>query len=351
MGDKKVKKNKKAWTYEELVTELQAVKNSKKVEINKIANIFGRIKDCKGVKKEDIETLFRASMEKSGDDGWKFLLEVYSRFYNKGAAKNIDKIISLIKNETESKLGSVLSIDEINSAILEMKSGEGRKKLEKLCSSIKPKKEKEPIIIDIALLYIFLLIKTKELIPMDFSEQIRVIERIFFECFAKDVKNDPLFVKEMKDSIISGTAFEKMREMTHLYQGVEDVLAELQENNERDRLTIKEKIARIVQLENHIAELEEVCRQNNLLIQNQQNQIAELNRLLTETDNRNEFNENMYEQQFQSLKRSFIEKVKKGLKLEVDGLEDIAEGLDENQRKKIQRRIDNIYKFLQKMGE
>ena len=79
MGDKTVKKNKKTWSYEELITELQEVKNSKKVEIHKIANIFGRANECKGIKKEEIEVLFKLAMEKAGAESWKTLLEIYSR--------------------------------------------------------------------------------------------------------------------------------------------------------------------------------------------------------------------------------------------------------------------------------
>ena len=76
-----------------------------------------------------------------------------------------------------------------------------------------------------------------------------------------------------------------------------------------------------------------------------------LMRYLNEKQSRNEFNENLYKQQYISLKNELIEKLKNDLQPEIEGLETIAESLSEVQKERIQRRITRIYKLLQKLGE
>lgn len=86
-------------------------------------------------------------------------------------------------------------------------------------------------------------------------------------------------------------------------------------------------------------------------MENLEQKNLELQQLVERLENRNEYNENLYKQQYLSLKRNLVSKLQNDLRLELDGLEDIADGLDEVQKTKIQRRIDRIYKIIQKIGE
>ena len=103
-------------------------------------------------------------------------------------------------------------------------------------------------------------------------------------------------------------------------------------------------------IRNVVQKNDEILRKNQE-IKDKETKIEELNLLVSKTDDRNEYNENLYRQQFLSLKRSLVDKLKKDLQLEIEGLEDIADTLSDAQREKIQRRIDRIYKILQKVGE
>lgn len=79
--------------------------------------------------------------------------------------------------------------------------------------------------------------------------------------------------------------------------------------------------------------------------------IEEYEIALQKANDRNEYNENLYKQQYLSLKRGLVSKLKQDLQLELDGLKDIADTLNDTQRAKIQRRIDRIYKIILNIGE
>ena len=123
-------KNKKKYTFDSLVQELDSIQQSKKKDIKAISDIFGRIQDIKGLKKEEINTLFYKAINLLDKDSWKFVLEIYSRFYNRMKVKSQKEMILLIEDETKKRLNAFLAPNEINSIVSSIVD-EGRSLFEK----------------------------------------------------------------------------------------------------------------------------------------------------------------------------------------------------------------------------
>lgn len=345
-------KNKKKYTFDSLVQELDSIQQSKKKDIKAISDIFGRIQDIKGLKKEEINTLFYKAINLLDKDSWKFVLEIYSRFYNRMKVKSQKEMILLIEDETKKRLNAFLAPNEINSIVSSIVD-EGRSLLfeERLNKFDEFRKEKDYSKQElISYLYVVLLIVARKLYLSN-DAIIAKIERKLFIGFAISDKNDPLFVKNIKKSLIDGSFCEKFKEITYLYDGVDEELVQLKEEISSKNGIISSKLAEIKELNENISRLSNEMSVKTQDIKDKENKITELESLVSKTDDRNAYNENLYKQQFLTLKRNLVDKLKKDLQLEIDGLEDIAETLTDAQKEKIQRRIDRIYKILQKVGE
>lgn len=346
------KKNKKEYTFDSLSQELDSIQQSKKKDIKKISDVFGRVQDVKGIKKEEIEQLFLKSISASDKNSWEFLLEIYSRFYNRFKAKKQKEIIQLIETEIKKRLDSFITSNDITS-IASSIANEGKSGLLEECFDKVDVfcKEKDYLTQEvIAYLYVVLLIEARRIYsPNDVI--VAKIERTIFIRFAKGDNSDPLFVKGIKKSLLDGKFAEKFKEITYLYDGVDEELAKLKEDNRSKKEIIFSKSAEIRDLKENILKLNDEISRKSQEVKDKETKIAELNLLVSKIDDRNEYNENLYKQQFLSLKRSLVDKLKKDLQLEIEGLEDIADTLSDAQREKVQRRIDRIYKILQKVGE
>lgn len=346
------KDNKKEFTFDSLNQELDSVQQSRKIDIKKISNVFCRVQDVKGIKKEGIEQLFFKAINVSDKNSWEFLLEIYSRFYNRVKVKNQKEIIQLIEDETKKRLDSFITHNEINNIVSSF-ANEGKSRLleeyfDKFDAFCKEKKCSLQEVI--AYVYVALLIAARRLYLSNVAI-VAKIERKIFVKFAKDEKADPLFVKSVKKSLIEGKFGEKFKEITYLYDGVDEELAQLKEDNSSKKEFISSKLVEIRNLKENILELNDEILRKSQEIKDKEAKIVELELLVSKTDDRNEYNENLYKQQFLSLKRNLVEKLRKELQLEIEGLEDIADTLSDSQKEKVQRRIDRIYKILQKVGD
>lgn len=346
------KKNKKEYTFDELSQELDAIQQLKKKDIKKISDVFGRIQDVKGIKKEEIEQLFFKAISASGKNSWEFLLEIYSRFYNRIKAKKQKEIIQLIETEIKKRLDSLVMPNDVTSIVSSI-ANDGKSDLLKECFDKFDGfcKEKGYLVQEaIAYLYVVFLIEARSKDPSN-NAIVTKIERMIFIKFAKSNNTDPLFVKSVKKSLIDGNFSEKFKEKTYLYDGVDEELAHLKEDNSYKKEIISSKLVEIKELKENISRLNDEISIKSQEINDKEDKIAELELLVRKTDDRNEYNENLYKQQFLSLKRSLVDKLKKDLQLEIEGLEDIADTLSDAHKEKVQRRIDRIYKILQKVGE
>lgn len=345
------KNNKKEYVLDDLIRELDAFNQTENKDYKKIADVFCRIQNINNIKDEEIRRLFMQAVELLDKNVWMFLIEIYSKFYNRKYKKQ-KTIIQLIERQTEKKLEGFMTASDINSIVLAVATYRQDNLFKDYLDNFNEFRESKGYSEQelVTYLYVALLIATRRTYPAG-NDMIAKIERGLFIIFAEENKSDPLFIKNMKKSLITGKFAEKFKEVTYLYDGVDEEIAKLKEDISLKENDIASKSAKIENLNEDISQLnDEKSRQANI-IEDKEARISELEKLVTEIENRNEFNENLYRQQFFSLKRSLSEKLKKEIQLELDGLEDISDTLSDKQKEKVQRRIDRIYKIIQKIGD
>ena len=342
------KRGRTEFSFDSLNLELEKVEK----DVQKISNIIGRIKDIKDIKEGEIEDLFFKAVDVAGKDSWKFLFETYSRYYNCRKAQNQKKIIKLIDKEVKKRLEPFITSNDINFTISSIVGDRQSVLTEKFFSEMKEFcKEKGVEQREIlSYLYIALLIWTRENYRSN-NVVVNIVLRKMFTLCAKGDKNDPLFVKSMKKAFFDGKVYEKFEELTYLYNGVDEELKKINSENISLKEINSSRLSEIEGLKKDISHLNIEITRKAQEIANNEAKINELESLIRKTDDRNEYNENLYKQQFVSLKRNFVHKLKTELRLEIEGLEDIAGSLGVTQSEKIHRRIDRIYKILQKEGE
>ena len=185
----------------------------------------------------------------------------------------------------------------------------------------------------------------------DRESGIRNIEEYIFELYGIPDKNDKFYIKTITKSLEEDKAKTLFYSFVGMYEGTTNQISSLEDEKGRLQLVIGDKNQEITSLNLSIEKLHNQIETQNEQLQINDSTIASLQKDLEAGSNRNEYNENLYKKQYESLKKGFIEKLKKDLKLEIQGLEDLADLLPDSSKIKIQRRIDNIYKILQKAGE
>ncbi len=346
-------KQQKKLTYAEITEKIDSLAftdKSKSKDFITLTNTFCKLKNIKGIEEDEIKILLDNCIKKTNNDYWKFLLEVFSRFFYKSSAtknKVVDKILLHLRKKIEEKFDVHLDKNALNQAICENKKSEYiRTYIVNLQKSAGFDQNEY-----IALVFMLLLLTADRLLTQDKDVGIRNIEKCIFELYGVSDKNDKFFIKSIAKSLAENKAIALFYSFVGTYEG-----ATLQISNLEDEKRILESVVcdrnqEITLLNASIEQLRNQLETSNQQVQDNNLKIAELQKDLEAGTNRNEYNENLYKKQYESLKKGFIEKLKKDLKLEIQGLEDLADLLPDSSKSKIQRRIDNIYKILQKAGE
>ena len=350
--------SKKDVTFENLNQDLNAVEQEKQKDIKKISNIFGKIQNSKSIKNEEIEALFSKAINVSSEKSWEFLIETYSRFYNRYKVKKQKEIIRLIDSEIIRRLDNFVESKQIDSIILSLERGNNNIFLEELIGKIEEWQKCKNYVEQeaIAYLYIYFLIAIRRTLSKDTCISTIAKERKLFLSFVKHDRYASFINDITKDlckelTKLYGESDEKLLALRDKYiKQEEDISSKKIEIAKMDQ-KIKDSSVEISNLKDDILHLNCEISKKKQEVTDKENKISELEVLINRTNDRNDYNENLYKQQFLTLKRNFIDKLKKELQLEIDGLEDIADTLAEVQKEKLQRRIDRICKILQKVGE
>lgn len=344
-------KPQKKLTYAEITQKIQSLQLTNKInskDFKTLINTFCKLKDIKGIKEDEIKILFDSCINKTNEDYWKFLLEVFSQFFYKSSEtknKVVDKILFILGEVIEEKLN--LDRNALNQVIIENNKPEYIKSyISDLQKSMSFEQNEY-----IALIFMLFLLTANRILVQDREIGIRNIEKYIFELYGIPDKNDKFYIKSITKSLAENKAEVLFDSFVGMYEGTTLQISNLEDEKRRFESVIYDKNQEITSLKSSI---EQLC--NQLEILNQQIQIkdltiAALQKDLEASSNRNDYNENLYKKQYESLKKSFIEKLKKELRLEIQGLEDLVDLLPDSSKSKIQRRIDNIYKILQKAGE
>ncbi|MBO5223226.1 MAG: hypothetical protein J6C23_01775 [Clostridia bacterium] len=347
----KAEKEKKELSFGLICEDLKKVEASKSGDVKKISDIFGRIQDVKNIENSQIGELFNESVNKLGSYSWLFLLDIYARFYNRNKIKKSFVIIRLIKSETEKRLNSIVSKEEMNQIIMSIKADEGLVMVANLIDRIKGSVSENTLIEIISYLYLLVLIRIKDSYVYDFYEISKRFERVLFSKLAVVDKSDPLFIKGIKKAINDGKYGEKFKELTYLCDGLTEEIQQLTKLNSANQEVIYSKKEEIRAMKEEISNYNNQLLEKTALINQQKSELESKEKEIEKVNNNLEYLENLYQQQFATLKRGLVEKIKKELKLEIEGIEDIADSLSDIQREKIQRRITRICKIIERVGE
>ncbi len=346
-------KQQKKLTYAEItekIDSLQFSDKSKSKDFITLTNTFCKLKDIKGIKENEIEILLDNCIIKTNNDYWKFLLEVFSRlFYKSSATKNkaVDKILFYLGKVIEKKFSVYLDKNVLNKVIIENSKIEYIKAYISALQKSTGFEQNEYV----ALIFMLLLLIANRLLGQEKNLGIRNIEKAIFELYGVPDKNDKFYIKSITKSLTENKAALLFYSFVGMYEGTTLQISNLEDEKIRLESVIRDRNQEISLLHASLEQLSNQLETANQQIKDMDLRIETLQKDLEAGTNRNEYNENLYKKQYESLKKGFIEKLKKTLKLEIQGLEDLVDLLPDSSKSKIQRRIDNIYKILQKAGE
>lgn len=282
----------------------------------------------------------------------RFILEIFGKFFYDKKSRFVKNIESLIKNCVEMSLSDVFDKNQVNFIISNLGSNDGYFQLKNYLSvnflkkNSNDKKQMEYI----SLFYVLLLLNIKKYTGLN-STAIKNAQKAYIESFSSENKEDSLSIKRNVRALLKNEFKSKFYEASFLYVGQTDKIEELNQEVNKLNSLIDNRNNDIVTLKNELHQKEIELTNLRKELNDKLALVESLQQDLNATNNRNDFDKNRYEQQYKTLKKTFVDKLKSDLKLDIQGIEDIADGLSESASLKIQRRIDNIYKTLQRNGE
>lgn len=348
--------NKKELNFDEIKSKIKELKfneKSEKKDFVEMISLFSSLREIKEIEEFEIKELFNYSIEKLGDNYWKFILEIFGKTFYDTKSKFSKKVESLIKNCIEISLSDIFDQNSINLIISNLVSDDGYFQLKNYISTtlLKKNNEKSKQLEYNSLFYVLILLRIKIQYPNLNTTIIKNAQKAFIESLSFEDKEDYLSVKRNIRALLKNEFKTKFYDTSFLYIGQTDKINNLNKDIENLNSIIDTKNKKITNLNIELKQKEEEINLLKNDLSNKLKLIESLQQDLNETNNRNDFDKNRYEQQYKTLKKTFIDKLKSDLKLDIQGIEDISEGLSENTCSKIQRRIDNIYKTLQRNGE
>ena len=332
---------------EETVEALKFTEKSKPKDLTSLINEFCKLQNV-ACGTEELECLLEACVEKAGENDWKFLLEVFSRLfykYDPTKKKPVNGILYGLYKTVVKKFGGALDETVLKMAVVSRDPAVIKDFAEKLQSASERKGTEF-----LALLFLLLMLSCNRL-SQNKNSDLLLIERCLCEQYgARDAK-DKYFIKTMAGALKGANAQAGLYSFTVLYEGTPQYISQLVEENKRQAVILDGQSAKIKALLSESDGLRNEIKALNAGIDNQNARIVSLEQELNAKADENEFNENLYQKQFETLKSSFVRNLKKKIHLELTGIEELADDLPDSAKSKIQRRLDNIYKIMQKEDE
>lgn len=341
----------KKLTYEEVVEKIGGLaftEKSKAKDFVLLINTFCGLQKVKIGSPEEIESLFDVCVSKAGENDWKFLLEVFSRLFYKydlTKKKPVNTILFGLYKTIVKKFGDGLDENALKNVVVSHDPVAIKDLAETLESSAKFGEEEF-----LALLFMLLMLTCNRLSSnRDFD--ILLIERCIFERYSTRNPKDKYCIKIIVNALKGPNARSDLYPFVGLYEGASQEISQLEGEREKLSNRLAEQGAKIQSLLSDLADLQNKIRDLNAEVDSKETHIVSLEKELNAKIDQNEFNENLYQKQYETLKRSFVKSLKKNIQLELQGIEDLTEILPDGTKSKIQRRLNNIYKIMQKESE
>ena len=358
---KKPAKDKTARPYDEILADLTIANEKNSVTIDRCVSLLLELKQIKGVSYGQVKKFFDAA-EESLQDAWAPFLT--KAFLNVSPDKSGNDY--LILGEILQRCHTILEscgldpkeLEDVGNTFLQDKD---ETHITKYLSEVDPSKhaaagKKRSNLsrqIDQQELactsYIMLINACRDYAPSSDDLLIkaeRAIAEFFSICKMKEQAGKTV------GNVISSRTFspKKIAELTYLYTGTLDTIRKQSEQN-------AEHIAEIRSLETQNSELHADLKfwkqaHADLLkeIQEMESENQLLSKAKADAENMLEFERNKYQLQMQTKEAGIAEQLSEDLKLEIQAIKETVEYIDEDNKRRIQRRLQRIDKILHEFG-
>jgi hypothetical protein len=321
-----------------------------------INNLKGAVVSEENTRKTKIEELYKLVKTKLENDLYLFNVQIVADFlqgYKSAEENKFDKSIKalfdIVLLDVESKLKDFLPENlEINLFFDEDKL----KEIIKSATTLKTKEQdnRESVKV-LSSFYVYLVLKNRS--RKDFDRQLFNIERILAEHLAEfeQKEQSKYLLKLLPEAFLDNNPKAKIRSFVHLYFTTH--IAKL--SKEVDSLTIKLSETRNsnATLSSQVRQLKEEgeTKDNTIALLTEQGQekdtkISNLQTELTELRNRFEYDVNRADRQNQDLRTSIITQLQNNLRIELNDLNEFANGLQQNDGQVLRMYITNIQQTL-----
>lgn len=356
-NSKKLKKEKQ--TYEQIKRQINDVdinKNNLKQNLQVINKLFYESINCTDIDEIKLNELFNICINKCEKREIDFILDVfYKSFYlalKKEQNLNL-KILVLIYNNIKKKFDGIDNINEFSNGINELTNLENIENFIVVLKNIYNNQNIMNIDKNERIIYLFVYSMCYIVVKNSPNFNILYINicKAFALAFAKEDKNDKYLLKMIIASFFKKNIAKTFKSFIFLFDNYDMKL----ENKEIELVKLNNQVCMKIKEINYLkTEIQNLKNENLLLdktIEKQNTLNLQLQQDLVNAENRNTFDKNIYEHKCKTLKDGLVYKIQNDLSLEIQGLRDISENLNDKQQLKINRRIDNIYKIIQKIGE
>lgn len=340
------------YTYEEVAEKIKNFKIAEKgkpKDLSALTNIFCKLQYIRSLKSDEAERLLNDCFSKTGENYWKFLLDTFSRlFYNNPLndskkKKSANIILCVLLKAIENKFGETLDKNTLRKIITENDPVQIKNFASELEESVPFGKEEF-----LALLYMLIMLYGSKFLVQNRDCGMINIEKCFLELYSLPDSKDKYLVKAIINAMKGSNSRVNFYPFVGLYDGTARRIMELEEKIATQEKLIYAKKEEIRIQHSEIINMQDNARMLVADIKNKEMQISSLENELKMGKDQNEFNENLYQKQYETLKTEFIKDLRKKLFLELQGLEDLSDSLSEEKKNKIQRRLENIQKILLK---
>ena len=193
-----------------------------------------------------------------------------------------------------------------------------------------------------SVLYLWLIIQSKEFSQIEFVKAGTIIDKCFVELFRtkKDMRD---FVSNKVPKAISNERYEKeFLGLSYLYLDSCEKMAEITQKNDELTFAINQLSDKKGECDKTISELKETKLLLEEKIVSMNKEIENLKEKLVSTENLLKYEKNKYEQQYVTKASSLLDELEEHIGIELQGIEDVAERLPDREREKILRKIKKI---------
>lgn len=320
-----------------------------------ISNLKGAAVGEESTREFKIKALYELVKTKLNSDLYLFNIQIVAKFlqgYKSTEADKLDKsIISLFNVILEEvELSKILPNYNLQSNLFydedKLKEIVKSAKSEKLNDEDNTKSTKT-----LSNIYLNTILKNR--LQVDFYKQLFMVERVMAEHLAEFKQKDKskYLLISLSEALSENDPKLKIRSCIYLYfttyiNELEEEVDSLSNKLSSSHISVEDLLSRVKSLTEQLKERDITLTQLTEQGNEKDETITNLQTELTTTSNRLEYEVNKYEIQLHNLKTGLIERLQSNIQMELDGLNDFANGLPQNDCDILRMYVTNIQQLL-----